>query len=207
MTVSPGGERDQRRWWSAAPLAARTPSVSSLTSAVPSGCVMSSLRSWSPMAVAVSGRLSEVRSPVASVDGLLGGVGRETFAGEQLDLVVAGRTRDVVDLDEETRDVVEAEEARRRHRHDHRIADDHVGRGMADGGGAPGHRHDPDGAGEVRHVEGDRGLAVGADLHDARVQGDEDRGRRRVCRDARARRHRPSGSRRQRPAVGSISWP
>ncbi len=59
------------------------------------------------------------------------------------------------------------QEARQGRGEHHRIAHDHVGRGLADLVLGPGHRHDADGAGEVGNVEGDIGAAVGTDGDDA----------------------------------------
>ena len=95
----------------------------------------------------------------------------DAVAGLELEAVVAGSTRDVVDLDEEPRAVAGEQELRDAGADHHRIADQHVLDRMADAVARPGHGHDADGAVELRHVEGDRRLAVGADFDDAGIEG------------------------------------
>ena len=55
------------------------------------------------MPVPVSPRLSDVRPPAARSKLVSSRIGREALAGDQLDLVGAGRARDIVDLDEQPR--------------------------------------------------------------------------------------------------------
>ena len=85
-------ERDRLRparsgsagWWLRGALAARTPSVSSLTSASPSGAVTISLRSWSPIAVPVRPRSSDGAPARRRARRLVSaGVGREALAGDR----------------------------------------------------------------------------------------------------------------------------
>ena len=101
----------------------------------------------------------------------------DAVSGRDLEAVVAGGARDVVDLDQETRIVAVVEELRDAGRNHHRIADQHVLDGVADAIARPRHRHHPHGAVELRHVERDGGLAFGIDLDDARIEGDELLGR------------------------------
>ena len=76
------------------------------------------------------------------------------------------------------RAVAGGHEARQAGGHDDRIADDHVGLGMADRFPGPGDRHDADGAVELRDVEVDRRLAVAVEPDRPGEEGDELLGRR-----------------------------
>ena len=111
----------------------------------------------------------------------------DAVAGGDGQRVVAGRAGDIVDLDEQARGVAGAQEPRKAGGDDHRIAHQHVLDGVADAALRPGHRHHPYRAVEFGHVERHGRLAVGADLDDARVEGDQLLGRRR-----RGEPHRPA---------------
>src|SRR5690606_2401674 len=93
--------------------------------------------------------------------------------------VLAGGATDVVDLDQEARGVVHAEEPRRAHRHDHRVADEHVGFRTSHAALRPGHRREAGRAGEVGQVERDLSRAVLAYFDNAGVEGEQHRGGRR----------------------------
>ena len=101
-----------------------------------------------------------------------GGIAGDLHRSRRLDVdgVVAGRALDIVEIEAHGAVIAIEQEARQRRRQHHGIAHRDIGRGAAELGRGPGHRHHPRGAGEFRNVETDLGGAVGGDRDDAGIQ-------------------------------------
>ena len=96
-----------------------------------------------------------------------------TFTGPDaldVDGVIAGCAFDIVEIETHGAVIAVEQEARQGRGQHHGIAHRDVGRGAAEFGRGPRHRHHPRGAGEFRNVETDLGGAVGADRDDAGIQ-------------------------------------
>ncbi len=93
-------------------------------------------------------------------------------AVRHLERIGGGGAFDVVHGDVEACLVAERQEARTRRGQCHLVAHDHVFGRVSELAGAPGDRHDADGAIKVRQVEIDARRAVGADGDDARIERD-----------------------------------
>ena len=85
--------------------------------------------------------------------------------GKQLDAIVAGRPIGIGQFDENLRPVTRSQKLRQAGADDHRIPDNHILACVSQGARTPGHRIDPPGAVELRHVEGLTCGAVGADFY------------------------------------------
>ena len=83
---------------------------------------------------------------------------------------VTGCAFDIVDVEAHGALVAVEQEARQSRGQHHGIAHGDIGRGAAELGGRPGHRHHPRGAGELRNVKADFGRAVRTDRDDAGVK-------------------------------------
>ena len=99
--------------------------------------------------------------------------GRQVAGGLHGELIVTVGPVGVGDVEPHHGRVAGRQEARQAGGDHHRIAHDHIRRGMADRFVRPGDRHDAHGAVELRDVEIDRRLAVGVELHRAGEEGDE----------------------------------
>ena len=90
--------------------------------------------------------------------------------GFDADGVVAGCALDIVEIHAHGAVVAVEQEARQGRGQHHGIAHRDVGRGAAEFGRGPRHRHHPRGAGEFRNVKTDLGGAVGGNRDDAGIQ-------------------------------------
>ena len=102
------------------------------------------------------------------VDGIAGHLHRPR--GLDVDGVVARRAFDIVEIETHGAVIAIEQEARQRRRQHHGIAHRDIGRGAAELGRGPGHRHHARGAGEFRNVETDFGGAVGGDRDNPGIQ-------------------------------------
>jgi hypothetical protein len=112
--------------------------------------------------------------------GLVGGDADMSAVGRHRQGDLARRSVDMGQLEQQARAVLGREEARQARHHDDRIAHHHILDRMADALLGPGHRHDPQGAVEVRDVEGDRRPALGVETDDLGLEGDQILGGRRA---------------------------
>ena len=103
---------------------------------------------------------------------MVAGLPRDLHRPRRLDVdgVVARRALDIVEIETHGAVIAIEQEARQGRRQHHGIAHRDIGRGAAELGRGPGHRHHPRGAGEFRNVETDLGRAVGGDRDDAGIQ-------------------------------------